>query len=633
MRSRIATVLALLCLLPAGRAAVAQEAEDPWERFLQDRPAFFEALAPPFVECFKRRDSAIDPLSPIFHGCLDWHSAAHAAYSHHVVYHRTGDGTFLTLAEDQIAPGGVSLIPAEFQYQRAKGLDLPLTENPYGFGWFLQLVREREISTGKRDFREMADHAAAQMVNWFRARANLGDANGFIQNEAHSNYSWSLINLDVWARHTGDPLLRAAVRDATAPLFNPSLDTSCPVSRDRQTNRTGFQPACLMRLVAVGHVWGEQARDWVMARLPEEGGLNIPRVTTPANCHAGGLNFSRAFALYQLYRITGDTAYRDNYADLVRYHVGRPDLYIDPSYAGNPGYLCYSHWVAQFGVRAISLSYEDAPGTPPEILPAGQTSVSITGAQRQGDLLRVNGAAAFAHQPFVTLGTDPSGDTQVPGAAGHDLTSASASTTLDGRLRLRFGVASLPSVTNRGPRTSYSWAFCADASCYEIDAWSTGGSDVEPEVEVRRCATPACTPAGQTPTTIDATADFNGAGRSVTVHVLLDDLGIAPGASITPASPAGSPVFTSMGTRHGPGDSLSYSAAYEAADRLVSLAVGPPGQDPAVVEYVAPAEIDGAGGYTGVVDLAGLGSGTRTLYARACFGPNNCAYATRQLTI
>jgi hypothetical protein len=51
--------------------------------------------------------------------------------------------------------------------------------------------------------------------------------------------------------------------------------------------------------------------------------------------------------------------------------VGRPDLYIDPSYLNYPeGYLCYSHWVAQFGVRSISQSFEERPATPETPPPA-----------------------------------------------------------------------------------------------------------------------------------------------------------------------------------------------------------------------------------------------------------------------
>ncbi|MGH9194724.1 MAG: DUF2891 family protein, partial [Acidimicrobiia bacterium] len=183
-----------------------------------------------------------------------------------------------------------------------------------------------------------------------------GDAQRFILNTAHPNYSWSLINLDVWARYTKNKAIFKAVRNASKPLLDGDLDKLCPVDNDDEPNATGFQPACLMRLVAAAHVRGNEVKVWVTSRLPKN--FHIPPVTDPANCHAGGLNFTRAFALYQLFELTGDTRYRDNYVELIRYHVGRPDLYIGEMYLGNPDYLCYSHWVAQVGVRAISLSYD-----------------------------------------------------------------------------------------------------------------------------------------------------------------------------------------------------------------------------------------------------------------------------------
>lgn len=352
--------LGVAALAPAAQARDAPGTQRTWKRFVGDRVSLLETLAPAFVDCFQRRDSLIDPLSPIFHGCIDWHSAVHAAYSHHALYRRTDEDSYLDLVQAQIAPGGVSLIPAEAIYEQAKAPDYTLGENPYGFGWFLILARERELATRNDDLRPMADFAADQMLTWFAARDT--DAQSFILNRAHPNYSWSLINLDVWARHTKDGAILDAVREASLRLLDPALDEACPVELDRLKNATGFQPACLMRLAAVAHVWGNHATGWIRDRLPRR--FRVPRVTAPVSCHAGGLNFTRAFALYQLHLLTGDPGYRDNYVDLIRYHVGRPDLYIGPMYLGNPDYRCYSHWVAQVGVRAISLSYEPRPSTP-----------------------------------------------------------------------------------------------------------------------------------------------------------------------------------------------------------------------------------------------------------------------------
>jgi hypothetical protein len=360
-----ATVLvALLAALVAPPAAAKEPSSTraTWSSFRADRNKLFETLAPAFVSCFKRRDSLIDPLSPIFHGCLDWHSAVHAAYSHHVLYRRTGKDEYLDLVQAQIAPQGISLIPAEEVYEQAKAPNYALSENPYGFGWFLVMARERELATGEKDFRTMADFAAEQMMTWFETRITTGDAQTYILNKAHPNYSWSLINLDVWGRYTKDEAILDAVHAASKPLLEGALDGLCPIDGDTLPNAGGFQPACLMRLAALAHIWGDKVKGFVTERLPKD--LYIPPVTDPASCHAGGLNFTRAFALYQMYQLTGNTKYRDNYVELIRWHVAHPELYMGEQYLGNPDYLCYSHWVAQVGVRTISLSYDPRPPTP-----------------------------------------------------------------------------------------------------------------------------------------------------------------------------------------------------------------------------------------------------------------------------
>jgi hypothetical protein len=157
------------------------------------------------------------------------------------------------------------------------------------------------------------------------------------------------------------------VQEASKPLLDPTLDAACPLTLDQAENAGGFQPACLMRLAAIAQIWGKKAKEWVSSRLPED--YYIPPVEDPSSCHAGGLNFTRAFALYQMYLLTGNTDYRDNYVELVRYHVSRPDLYMGEMYAGDPDYLCYSHWVAQVGVRAISESFETSLSTPEADMP------------------------------------------------------------------------------------------------------------------------------------------------------------------------------------------------------------------------------------------------------------------------
>ena len=113
----------------------------------------------------------------------------------------------------------------------------------------------------------------------------------------------------------------------------------------------------------------------------------------------------------------------------------------------------------------------------------------------------------------------------------------------------------------------------------------------------------------------------------------LEPLGAAEGATLTPVSPAGAPVFTGLGERHTGGDHLTWTGAFRTGAREVSLAVGEPGQDPPEVGYQATLATELGGDYAGELDLSGLDPGTYSLYARACFAPGSCGYATAPLTV
>ena len=107
LQAGVLVALVALASLAAPSSAARREdkVEGPsyYDHFLGDRAKLLETLAPAFVDCFAR-DSLVDPGSPIFHGCYDWHSAVHAAYSHYVVYRRTNKERYLNLVNEQIAP-------------------------------------------------------------------------------------------------------------------------------------------------------------------------------------------------------------------------------------------------------------------------------------------------------------------------------------------------------------------------------------------------------------------------------------------------------------------------------------------------------------------------------------------------
>lgn len=323
-----------------------------WDQFVSDRLGMLERLAAPVEHCFVQHD-ALDGDSAMFDGCYDWHSAVHGAYSLHVLYRETGDPRYLEIFESKNSPERVE---AELEYMRTT---INQRETPYGFSWMLALVKEREQATGKHDLRPLADQAVA------RVRETIDSlppevARQLVLNPAYTNVSWALIHLQLWGEYTDDAELLGYVQEqARTILLDTELDTLCPVEADTAPDYPEFLPPCLMRLAAVAQIWDADpstVSDWLETRVPD--GLWIEPVTEPVSIHAHGLNFTRPYALWHLWEATGNSRYRDNYAELVTYQVDHPEFWsLDGSDLGYD----VSHWVAQLGIRAISESY-GAPG-------------------------------------------------------------------------------------------------------------------------------------------------------------------------------------------------------------------------------------------------------------------------------
>lgn len=345
--STIASACLLAVTVPP--AATADDGAGNWGQFVSNRTAMLEELAAPVEHCFAQNDP-LDSGSAMFDGCYDWHSAVHAAYSLHVLYRETGDARYLETFESKNSPDQVA---AELEYMRT---DIAQRENPYGFSWMLALAKEREQVTGSKDLRPLADEAAT------RVRESIESlppevAQQLVLLPNYPNVSWALIHLQLWGEHTGDAELLGFVQErAQEILLDPELDALCPVEGDTAGDYPEFLPPCLLRLSAVAQIWDADrttVSNWLEARVPAD--LSIEPVTEPVSIHAHGLNFTRPYALWHLWKATGNVQYRDNYTELVTYQVEHPEFWS----LDGAGYDV-SHWVAQLGIRAISESYGGA---------------------------------------------------------------------------------------------------------------------------------------------------------------------------------------------------------------------------------------------------------------------------------
>ena len=314
--------------------------QGPWQEFLAGRDEALRALAVPILTCVAKDDTE----HPVFDGCIDWHSAVHATYSLHAISRHTGDPSYLAAAEAKLTPAGLAA-----ELDRVQQGKLP-QEIPYGYSWFLTLAVERELGTGKQDLRPLATEIRDQLRAWLESRTPAQLVTGLAADD-YQNISWAVLNLWQWAQWTDDAELAGAMESKAATLLRDSdFATTCPFSQE-ETDADDFFPPCLHGARALVKILpGAASADWLAAWLPQDPVLTP--IEMPADAHISGLNFSRSWGLWSLYQASDDLSYRDLFVAHVTTHLNHPQYWAED-------YNQYAHWVAQFGVYAISQTYAD----------------------------------------------------------------------------------------------------------------------------------------------------------------------------------------------------------------------------------------------------------------------------------
>ncbi len=343
---RTATGLLVAALVPACDdtaattapvEAVASARPVTWEQFRQERPRMLAQLGEPVEACVQQ----LDTESSAFHGCYDWHSAVHGVWALYALARLEGDPRWASRANGQLTYQAIDAVRAELA---SGSLDAEL---PYGFAWFLLLAIERERATGANDLRAVA----AEVADRLRAHMEGLDAAGWqegLESDDYRNLSWALLNLWRHAQYTGESETQAwAEQMARDHLL--TGNSGCSLRRESYDVDDFFAP-CLMRVhTLVEMLPAAQVRPWAASFIGRD--AVIEPLTEIAAPHPGGLNFSRAWGLWSLFRVTGNVAWRDAYVDHVSTHLAHPQYWRED-------YRSFSHWVPQFGVYAIALSWD-----------------------------------------------------------------------------------------------------------------------------------------------------------------------------------------------------------------------------------------------------------------------------------
>ncbi|NPV20423.1 DUF2891 family protein [Bradyrhizobium aeschynomenes] len=323
---RLAIALALLA--GCGAAAAAEVALP----LAAQRQTMAANLARQVATCSRREDTN----HPAFRGCVDWHSAVHGVWALIAYQRATGDRQYQPLVASILAPDRLA---SERRLLRQS----PQFEMPYGRAWFLRLAIDHRKLTGSDDLVPFADEVAGTLRQYYRGR-RIDRFAGEYRSD-----SWALTNLLDYARARGLADLETEVIGWIRPSFV-DADPECSYGREQRQ----FMAICSNWAALVARVLSRADYAAWLSRFIATNGLPSP-IERPATDHEFGLNFSRAWGLWDMYEASGRP-------DIAAAYAAHVENGYRPASNWSGSYLAVGHWVAQFGLYAVQPLFGAAAG-------------------------------------------------------------------------------------------------------------------------------------------------------------------------------------------------------------------------------------------------------------------------------
>jgi Protein of unknown function (DUF2891) len=306
-----------------GTGRVATPSSPQLVRLRDDKDGIAAELARQVAHASRQQDTE----HPAFTGCVDWHSAVHGVWALIAYQRATGDAQYSSLV--------ASILNRDALHsERAHLMRSPQFEMPYGRAWFLRLAIDHHRLTGTDDLLAFADEVAASLRDHFRA-GGVERLSG-----AYASASWALINLIDYARHRHLAELEAEVAGWIRKGF---VEAGPKCGHERESG--GFMAICTNAAALVARVLDRGAYAVWLDAFVTANGLPSP-IARAASDHEFGLNFSRAWGLWDMYAASGRADIAASYAE----HLARG---LTPASNWRGDYMVVGHWVAQFAMFAL----------------------------------------------------------------------------------------------------------------------------------------------------------------------------------------------------------------------------------------------------------------------------------------
>jgi len=301
-----------------------------WIKFEKKQTIYIENLSQAVFASVKR----VDTSYPVFHGSVDWHSSVHGYWALIRASKYSQNNQYLDFVIDTF---NSTLLDKERLYLK-NNKDF---EMPYGRAWFLRLAIEYESVTKLKTLRLMADEVAQSMVDYYKIYTpvpGLGE---------YDNAEWAFRNLYDYAVFTKNKEMIKFV-NSNINLF---LDTDLQFSIE---NDSSLYPEFFSRFGNYFHLLEVLVDSETFIQILDSFGSDnqsMAPVTLFKNNHHFGINFSRSWGLWSIYKKTNNINYQNAYLDNVI--MGLQDFYVYEK-----DYKSYGHWVPQFGIYAVTYPLE-----------------------------------------------------------------------------------------------------------------------------------------------------------------------------------------------------------------------------------------------------------------------------------
>ena len=315
------------------------------------------AMLAELAESIEAAVGRLDTTHPVFHGCIDWHSAVHGHWALLRIANATGEHA--ELASKIAARLNADAIAAEAQHLREQ----PEFEMPYGRAWFLRLAIEYDLwhtahaPAEPNALAAMADDVAASLAARYALPTSQEPAAPARalpptpESREYANDAWALVQLHAFYAHRGDAERLRQVQqlvddnflnvDAAPDDLRFSLDSQRPDFFSGFGN-WAYLLAHSQNAATLQQFWSETR--------PTDDDLRPVELFSGAAHHLG-VNWSRAWALRAVSSALADPQEKARLDAAYEAHVRAGMAQHAKS---TDDYGAYGHWVPQFAVYALT---------------------------------------------------------------------------------------------------------------------------------------------------------------------------------------------------------------------------------------------------------------------------------------